>query len=153
MYDPMNVMRTAALAAQIEKHLDVLAGLVEAGPETLKRACAGREQIGQGRVGDVVHHVTRVYEQVARFAVTGGGAPSGRLAQEHDHRHQEPADLAAARVTVAQLAKLTDDQLAAVPAAGSMRFCDGQRDLGEVLAGVIRHQQHHIDALLAAHGS
>ena len=41
-------------------------------------------------------------------------------------------------------------QLDAIPPDGSFRFCDGQRTLEQVLAGLLKHQAHQIEALRSA---
>lgn len=58
--------------------------------------------------------------------------------------------LRAARAALRQLAELTDEQLDAVPPATEMRFADGQRTLEQVIAGLLKHQRHQCDAVLAA---
>ena len=58
--------------------------------------------------------------------------------------------LSAGRSALSVLADLTDQQLDAVPAAGGMKFCDGQRTLEQVVTNVFKHQSHSVDALKAA---
>jgi hypothetical protein len=58
--------------------------------------------------------------------------------------------LSASRATLGRIAELTDTQLDAIPPDGSFRFCDGQRTLEQVLAGLLKHQAHQIEALKAA---
>lgn len=58
--------------------------------------------------------------------------------------------LSAARDAFGFLAGLTDEQLDVVPAAGIFRFCDGHRTLEQVVAGLLKHQGHQIDAVKAA---
>ncbi len=60
--------------------------------------------------------------------------------------------LSAARDALSVLAELTDEQLDTVPPADSFRFCDGQRNLEQVVAGLLRHQSHQVDAVTAALG-
>ena len=57
--------------------------------------------------------------------------------------------LSATRTTLGRLAELTDRQLDAIPPNGSFRFCDGRRTLEQVLASLLKHQGHQIDALTA----
>jgi hypothetical protein len=45
---------------------------------------------------------------------------------------------------------MTNEQLDAVPPAGSFRFCDGQRTLEQVVCSLLKHQRHQIDAMEAA---
>jgi hypothetical protein len=58
--------------------------------------------------------------------------------------------LSAGRDALGLLAELTDAQLDAVPPAGDMKFCDGQRTLDQVVANLLNHQSHQLDALRAA---
>jgi hypothetical protein len=58
--------------------------------------------------------------------------------------------LSASRDTLGQIADLTDSQLDAIPPKDSFRFCDGQRTLEQVLASLLKHQSHQVDALKAA---
>jgi hypothetical protein len=51
------------------------------------------------------------------------------------------------RSTLARIAELTDSQLDAIPPKDSFRFCDGQRTLEQVLAGLLKHQAHQLEAL------
>jgi hypothetical protein len=55
-----------------------------------------------------------------------------------------------AKGALAVLADLSDEQLDVVPPAGIMKFSDGQRTLGQVVTGVLKHQRHQIDAVKAA---
>jgi hypothetical protein len=41
-------------------------------------------------------------------------------------------------------------QLDAIPPDASSRFCEGRRTLEQVLAGLLEHQAHQIEALTAA---
>ena len=58
--------------------------------------------------------------------------------------------LSASRETLGQIAEFTDSQLDAIPPDGSFRFCDGQRTLEQVLASLLKHQSHQVDALKTA---
>jgi hypothetical protein len=58
--------------------------------------------------------------------------------------------LTLSRDTLARVAVLTDSQLDAIPPRDSFRFCDGQRTLEQVLASLLKHQSHQLDALQAA---
>jgi hypothetical protein len=58
--------------------------------------------------------------------------------------------LTAARATLGRIAELTDSQPDAIPPKDSSRFCDGQRTLEQVLAGLLKHQGHQVAALTAA---
>jgi hypothetical protein len=58
--------------------------------------------------------------------------------------------LSRTRETLKMIAQLTDLQLETIPPKNSFRFCDGQRDLEQVLHGLLTHQDHQLDALNAA---
>jgi hypothetical protein len=58
--------------------------------------------------------------------------------------------LSASRAALQRIARLTDNQLDASPPDGSIRFCDGQRTLEQVLASLLKHQGHQIETLRAA---
>ena len=60
--------------------------------------------------------------------------------------------LSTSRATLGRTAAMTDTQLEAIPPDGSFRFCDGQRTLEQVLAGLLKHQAHQIEALRSALG-
>ena len=48
------------------------------------------------------------------------------------------------------LADLTERQLDAVPPANTMRFVDGTRTLEQILASMLKHQGHQVDAIRTA---
>jgi hypothetical protein len=58
--------------------------------------------------------------------------------------------LSASRATLGRIAGLTDTQLDTIPPDGSFRFCDGQRTLEQVLASLLKHQGHQVEALRSA---
>ena len=58
--------------------------------------------------------------------------------------------LALSRGKLKQFNGLTDSQLNAVPPDGSFRFCDGKRTLQQVLAGLLNHQAHQLQAIESA---
>jgi hypothetical protein len=58
--------------------------------------------------------------------------------------------LTAAGENLERIGQLTDQQLDAVPPKGRFRFCDGQRSLEQVLAGLLKHQEQQLQALRAA---
>jgi hypothetical protein len=136
--------------AELAKRLSPDAGLA--------RPCPGRERLGDGSVGAVAAHTIDNYQRIARFvAATREGGE-----QYHPSEHGEGysasqveldgllARLAAARVALATIAQLTDEQLDSVPPAGAMKFADGERTLGEIVASLLKHQRHQVDALTAA---
>ena len=100
---------------------------------------------------------------VPRFLQALGHGPSDhaeRGPSAAQHGDQYTADTTDARAVVKQLsdsrdslsqiAALTDSQLNAIPPKDSFRFCDGQRTLEQVLASLLKHQSHALDALKAA---
>lgn len=58
--------------------------------------------------------------------------------------------LSAGRDALNLLADLTDEQLDTVPPNGSFKFCDGQRTLEQVVASILKHQNHQLEAIKAA---
>lgn len=101
--------------------------------------------------------------RIPRFLRAGGHRPAshaegGHEEGLHDGEHTaETVDLdgllerlSASRDAFAVLAEMTDEQLDVVPAAGSFRFCDGQRTLEQVVASLLKHQGHQIDAVRTA---
>ena len=58
--------------------------------------------------------------------------------------------LNASRDALGRIGELTDSQLDAVPPKHSFRFCDGQRTLEQVLAGLLKHQAHQVEAVKTA---
>jgi hypothetical protein len=58
--------------------------------------------------------------------------------------------LLVARGDLTRIAQLTDQQLDAIPPKDSFRFCDGQRTLEQVLAGLLKHQARQVQALRVA---
>jgi hypothetical protein len=85
-------------------------------------------------------------------------ADHGPGAGHHDNEYtaddRDPgaviAQLSASRDGLGRIASLTDGQLDAVPPKDSFRFCDGQRTLEQVIASLLTHQSHQLDALNAA---
>lgn len=127
------------------------------GEAALRCLCSGRENLGDGTVAAVAQHTTDTYLRIAQF-LHGNSQPAHTQAAGDDRAHSSqmasPSELierlAAGRGALEQLTKLTDEQLDSVPPAGQARFCDGQRTLDHVLAGMLKHQSHQIDALRAA---
>ncbi len=95
---------------------------------------------------------------LARDHAPGGPADSGQNEGTHDGDYTaENVDLdgllerlSAGRDVLSLLADLTDEQLDTVPPTGSFRFCDGQRTLEQVVASLLKHQAHQVDAMKAA---
>lgn len=123
--------------------------------ETSDGMTRGREPNGHGG------------HRVPRFLRSLGHRPPGHAEHRHAessgaHYNQYTADnidlhallgqLDATRATLTRIALLTDPQLQTVPPDGSFRFCDGQRTLDQVLASLLKHQSHQVEALNAALG-
>ena len=82
------------------------------------------------------------------------GSGAGQHDNEYTADNPDPGavvtQLSASRNALDRVRALTDHQLDAIPPKGSFRFCDGQRTLEQVIAGVLKHQRHQLDALKAA---
>jgi hypothetical protein len=102
--------------------------------------------------------------RIARLLPARAHGPGGHADADHDHDHDhdggyaaEAVDLdallervSAARDALGVVGELTDAQLDAVPPADSFRFCDGQRTLEQVVAGLLKHQGRQVAAIQAA---
>ena len=101
--------------------------------------------------------------RISRLFRTRGHTPprhveGGHDAGTHDRKYTaENLDtagllerLSAGRDALRLLTELTDEQLDTIPSAGSFRFCDGQRTLEQVVASLLNHQGHQVDAMRAA---
>jgi hypothetical protein len=82
----------------------------------------------------------------------GPGQHEGRYTADDIDLSVVVEQLSASRDALGRIPELTDDQLDAIPPKDSFRFCDGQRTLAQVLAGLLKHQRHQVDALAAATG-
>jgi hypothetical protein len=78
------------------------------------------------------------------------GMHDGDYATEHVDLAGLLERLSAGQDGLSLLADLTDEQLDTRPLSGSFRFCDGQRTLEQVVASLLNHQRHQIDAVKAA---
>lgn len=120
-------------------------------PERLRDSCAGREKLGDGTVAAVCAHVASVFERIAEFVESGRSDDAGP-----HHGVTAPAieplraQLRAAAESLYVLRRLDDAALDVAPPKGAFRFADGERSLEQVLVGLLRHQSHHIDAVLRA---
>jgi DinB superfamily len=127
----------------------------------LRQPLPGREKLGDATVGASVRHTADNYQRIAAFVRALGQEPADHPgpgpSHSHSHREQYTADtvnldalvkqLSASRVGLDAIAELTDSQLDAIPPKGSFRFCDGERTLEQVLAGLLKHQHHQVDTL------
>jgi hypothetical protein len=98
-----------------------------------------------------------------RFLRAFGHGPQDHALQDHSDDQHETGytannieldalveQLNASRHTLGRIAELTDSQLDASPPNDSFRFCDGQRTLAQVLAALLKHQAHQVEALETA---
>lgn len=125
------------------------------------------------RIADFVHTSDRMSgeyrpaqhggHRIPRFLRAIGHGPADHVEHDPDagqHDTEYTADtidvgalvgqLAASRGTLGRIAELSDPQLDTIPPDGSFRFCDGQRTLEQVLASLLKHQAHQIEALRSA---
>lgn len=133
---------------------DLIELLSTADQAALRLPCPGREQLGDGTVAACALHTAHTYRRIAGF-LRGHADDNRHDAADHDRaQNVDPRDLLArlakAQDTLTILAHLTDEQLDAVPPAGTARFCDGHRTFEQVVTGMLKHQGRQIDALKAA---
>jgi hypothetical protein len=127
------------------------------GEEALTRPCPGREKLGDGTVGAVAAHTIDNYHRIAGFLADRQHEGEHHQPGRHGEAYQDAelelgvllARLAAARDALATIGQLSDEQLESVPPAGSMRFADGERTLEQIVASLLKHQRHQVDALTA----
>jgi hypothetical protein len=108
------------------------------------------------------HAPTRAGEhRIPRFLHALGHSPvdheEHRTLSRSDQYTAETVDLPAVldqlsrtRQKLKEIAQLTDLQLDTIPPKDGFRFCDGQRNLEQVLGSLLTHQGHQLDALNAA---
>jgi hypothetical protein len=80
----------------------------------------------------------------------GAGQHDGQYTADTIDLTKVVTELSASRDSLGHIAELTDSQLNAIPPQDSFRFCDGQRTLEQVLASLLKHQSHQVDALTTA---
>ncbi len=153
--------RADQLRGTAERQISELIDLVSGADEpTWQRPCPGREKLGDGTVGAIASHTAANYQRIAAFLAATESMSSGPTATRARHDHASHADramppavlaqLAAAREAFGRLTELTDRQLDQIPPTDSFRFCDGERTLQQVLAALLKHQDHQIQALRTA---
>jgi len=111
-----------------------------------------RMSAGRGAGGNRAHRIPRFLRAV------GHGPTHHRPRGGHTDRYTadkiDPAaligQLSRTRDSLGRIAELTNRQLDAIPPKDGFRFCDGQRTFEQVLASLLKHQGHQIDALTAA---
>jgi hypothetical protein len=141
--------RAEALHTIADTQIGVLVDLISVADDAaLQRPCPGREKLGDGTIGAIAAHTAANYERIGAFVATG----------QHDQPHTTAGAgaqsilerLTGARQSLGALATLTDVQLDAIPPKDSFRFCDGERTLEQVVAGLLKHQGHQLQALRTA---
>lgn len=138
------------------QHVDELAArLGRAGAPALARPCPARRKLGDGNVGTVAAHAINNYLRTGSFVEqqpegVDRGRPPGHQGFGDVELGAMLERLAAAREALESIGRLSEAQLAAIPAAGEMRFVDGKRTLEEILASLLKHQRHEVDAISAA---
>lgn len=141
--------------SQVAQLAELLAGLGDAG---LGRPCPGRARLGDGSVAAVALLATGSYEQIGEFVTAARTGIAPRQTDRHRELHSATAmtvdalvaRLHAAREALTPIAQLSDDELDSVPDAGEMKFADGTRTFEQIIASLLRHQRHQVDALAAA---
>jgi DinB superfamily len=152
--------RGKQLHATADRQIAELIALISAVDEVgLRRPCPGREKLGDGTVAAAARHTADNYQRIAAFVQTSDRASNVHEPRARQHGDQYTADntdpgavveqLSSSRDTLARVADLTDSELDAIPPKDSFRFCDGQRTFEQVLASLLKHQSHQIDALKA----
>ncbi len=102
------------------------------------------------------HHIPRFLRVLGPR--TQDHAAQDHGADQHDNSYSPDSidigvmveQLGAAREMLGRIGELTDNQLGQVPPKDSFRFCDGQRTLEQVLAGLLKHQARQVEALKTA---
>jgi hypothetical protein len=130
--------------------VELIALLAAAGDADLDRPCPGRDKLGDGSVGAVATLMTGNSERIAQYLAGGGHVPGNHAGGTRAAGVELVARLAVARDALAAVAGFPDERLDSVPAAGEMRFADGERTLEQVVASMLKHQQHQIDAVASA---
>ncbi len=144
----------ATADGQIAELVDLVSGLSE---QTLRLPCPSREKLGDGTVAASARHTADNYQRIAEF-VQASDLMSAACAREHDQPYTADNvdltellnQLAASRDRLTGIGELLDSQLDAIPPDGSFRFCDGQRNLEQVLASLLKHQTHQVKAVKTA---
>ena len=150
--------RDTQLFELAERQIAELLALISTGGEPLlRRPCPRREKLGHGTVAAVASHIANTYQRIAAF-IRGEGEGEYERAAARYHQansqniplHQLLEELSAAQRGLSSLADLTDEHLDTVPPPDAARFCDGKRTLEQVLAGMLNHPGHQVDAVRAA---
>jgi hypothetical protein len=156
--------RAQRLYAMADRQIAELIALLETAEEaTLQRPCTGREKLGDGTIAALLGHTADNYQRIAAFFTTRERMSTVHTQPQHahvlgQHDNQYSAEnldvdllvqqLSDTRAALARITELSDMQLDAVPSKDSFRFCDGQRDLEQVLGGLLIHQSRQVEALV-----
>jgi hypothetical protein len=151
--------RGQRLLEEAIEQIDALADSLDRGGEAaLALPCRGRGKLGDGTVAAVAMHTADNYRRLAGFlGVTTPGAATHQPAGAHGAGHRAVNitldglldRLAAAKDALAVLAGVDDATLDAVPPPADMKFADGERTLEQIVASILKHQRHQVDALTA----
>jgi hypothetical protein len=152
--------RAAQLHQTAEAQISELVDLLTAGGTAALGLSSGRAKLGDGTVGALASHTADNYHRIAAFLQATVGGHGGHMPGSHgDGLRAENIDLdellrrlAGAQDTLALTGHLSDVQLDEVPPASDMRFCDGQRNLEQIVTSLLTHQRHQVDAVKAAVG-
>jgi hypothetical protein len=150
--------RGTHLADTAERQITELLALLSTADEAvLRQPCQGREKLGDGTIGALARHIADSYLRIAAFLDGHDETPHADQTRHQVDRGPQTVGLpelveriATGRRALRRLGELADDQLDSVPAAGTARFCDGERTLEQVLAAMLKHQAHQIAALRMA---
>jgi hypothetical protein len=136
----------AASAAHTADNYQRIGTFVGAGQRTSNHH--GRLQLGMHQIPDALAIGHRMGDQNAHLP--GGYSQQDAYTAETAQSTGIAQRLTAAREAVSRIGQLTDEQLDAIPAKGSFRFCDGKRTLELVLVGLLKHQEQQVLALKSA---
>jgi hypothetical protein len=169
--------RSALLSKTADEQINTLIELFSTSDEaSLSLPC--REKLGDGSVAACASHTAENYLRIAAF-LQGEDQPTGEhrrprhrglpflRSRNHGKGHRPVmhgavasakdvrrssliAQLSAGREALNVLAAMSDAELDVVPPASAMRFCDGKRTLEQVLASLLNHQSHQVEALRTA---
>jgi hypothetical protein len=136
-----------AIAAHTADNYERIGTFVAASQRMASRH--GRQQLGRHKFPGALRVVGHTKRDQSAHQPIGHGQHDVYTAETA--RSAEIAQrLTSARDDLARIGELTDDQLDAIPPKGSFRFCDGERTLELVLAGLLKHQQQQVQAVKAA---
>jgi hypothetical protein len=158
--------RGTQLLETAKGQIDELISLISIGGESvLPLPCSGREKLGDGTVAACALHTADNYHRIVGFLRQRGGRHTRTAKFLHRHgpdKHKDDyrADniklpalldrLSAGRAALSVLDDLSDEQLDTVPTASEMKFCDGRRNLEQIVTNLLNHQNHNVAAVKTA---